>query len=167
MDIVDRVTRWLATIMVIAIWLIMLGQVFARYVLNSSLQWSEVACLYLLAWATFFGAAIVMRTWNHISIPTFVNLFPLRARAFVLIFNKSVTLLFFLMIVFYGIEVFNAKFHTFMWTLGLSSKWMKLAVPVGSAIMILYLINLIIADLVAVVRRRFDHFATQAEVPLD
>ena len=71
------------------------------------------------------------------------------------------------MIVFYGIEVFNAKFHTFMWTLGLSSKWMKLAVPVGSAIMILYLINLIIADLVAVVRRKFDHFEAQAEVPLD
>ncbi len=166
-DLLDTTTKALAVCMVVTIGSVMLAQVFARYVLNNSIIWSEEGSVYLLAWLVFFGAAVVMRHWDHISILTFIGLLPIRERALVLMFGKILTLVFFAVVLFYGIEVFNAKFHTVSGTMNISSKWTKLAVPVGAAIMIVFILDVFLADLRAFLAGRFEHFEKQGSATLD
>ena len=54
---------------------IMCGQVFFRYVLNSSLQWSEEASIWAMVWMVFVGSVVVMRELGP-------HLYPNRGAAF-------------------------------------------------------------------------------------
>ena len=75
-EAVARVTVLCLTLLVL---LVMLAQVFFRYVLNSSLQWSEELAVWGMIWMVFVGSVLLMRRSEHISITTLVRLAPLSA----------------------------------------------------------------------------------------
>jgi TRAP-type C4-dicarboxylate transport system permease small subunit len=58
---VDIVARLASIFFVLAVLIIMSSQVFFRYVLNSSLQWSEEASIWAMIWMVFIGSVVVMR----------------------------------------------------------------------------------------------------------
>ena len=51
-------------------------QVVARFILKSSLPWSEEASRYLLVWTAFLGGAYGVRQGAHIGIEAFAMLLP-------------------------------------------------------------------------------------------
>jgi len=70
--ILDRVTLF-----VLAVLLLVVGaQIFARYVLNHSLFWSEELARYLFIYLVFLGSAIVLRRNGHIQVSFFVERLP-------------------------------------------------------------------------------------------
>jgi len=59
--------------------LIVVVQVFARYVLNHSLFWSEELARYLLVWLTFLGASVAYHKGVHPGVDVcFTRLSPCR-----------------------------------------------------------------------------------------
>ncbi|MEF3048765.1 TRAP transporter small permease [Pseudotabrizicola sp. L79] len=58
---------------------IILVQVFWRYVLNNALPWPEEAARFLMIWATGLMAATAFRRGGFVSIELFVRLLPVRA----------------------------------------------------------------------------------------
>jgi TRAP-type transport system small permease protein len=60
--------------------LIGLLQVFQRFVLNSSLSWSEEAQIFGHIWVVFLGIAIAYRRGAHLYIETFRDRFPANIR---------------------------------------------------------------------------------------
>ncbi len=64
-DGVNRKVEWLLFAMGISMTLIVVCQVFARYVLNHSLFWSEELARYLLVWLTFLGASTAYYRGMH------------------------------------------------------------------------------------------------------
>ena len=85
---VDHIGRILITAGVAIIACVMVAQVFFRYVLNSSLEWSEELCIYTLMYIVFIGAFMLVRNWEHISITVFVNMLPFKWKAITLIVAK-------------------------------------------------------------------------------
>jgi len=74
--ILDRVTLF-----VLAVLLLVVGaQIFARYVLNHSLFWSEELARYLFIYLVFLGSAIVLRRNGHIQVSFFVERLPTGVR---------------------------------------------------------------------------------------
>jgi len=70
--ILDRVT-----LILLAVLLLVVGaQIFARYVLNHSLFWSEELARYLFIYLVFLGSAIVLRRNGHIQVSFFVERLP-------------------------------------------------------------------------------------------
>ncbi len=66
-----------ATLLLLAVLLLVVGvQIFARYVLNHSLYWSEEVSRYLFIYLVFLGAAIVLRRNGHIQVSFFVERLP-------------------------------------------------------------------------------------------
>jgi TRAP-type C4-dicarboxylate transport system permease small subunit len=76
--ILDRINGWfekiavnLAWIMLLAITLLNIVQVFYRYVLNDALSWSEEASLWMMVWITFIILPIAYHKGLNISMMLF------------------------------------------------------------------------------------------------
>ena len=134
----------------------MLAQVFFRYVLNNSLPWSEELSVYFMIWMIFVGAAVVMRDWQHTSITVFADLLPPRARMAPVLFAKVATVVFLVVLAVLGFQVFDDSFHGHSITMGFSTKWVKLSIPVGAVLMIFFAANSILRDVLALFETRFD-----------
>ena len=88
--LIDRGVEYLAAAIFLLMVLIGLMQVFHRFVLNSSLSWSEEAQIFGHIWIVFLGIAIAYRRGGHLYIETYCDKFPPRLR---LVFDLLVELL--------------------------------------------------------------------------
>jgi len=70
------------------------AQVFSRYVLNYPLGWTEELVRYVFIWSIFWGAAIVMRHREHVSVELFHKFLSPAARRALNIFNNLCILVF-------------------------------------------------------------------------
>ncbi len=57
----DMVLNYILAICVLAIVIICLSQIFARFVINSSISWSDEACRYLFVITVSLGAGVCVR----------------------------------------------------------------------------------------------------------
>ena len=76
--ILDRINGWvekiavnLAWVMLLAITLLNIVQVFYRYVLNNALSWSEEASLWMMVWITFVILPVAYHKGLNISMMLF------------------------------------------------------------------------------------------------
>jgi len=145
-------------VLVAAIACVMMAQVFFRYVLNSSLQWAEELSVYALIWLVFIGSVSVVRGWRHITITAFVNLLPLRARAWCFVAAKLLSLVFILSLVYWGFQLVGLPVHASSPSMGFSTRWVKVAIAIGAVLMALFTINEIVRDLAALRRRDEEYF---------
>ena len=65
LDRLARITTWIAGIALVSMAAVQAWQVFARYVLNASPDWTEPVALLLLNTAMMFGAAVGVRAESH------------------------------------------------------------------------------------------------------
>jgi|TARA_B110000090_G_scaffold192974_1_gene226866 TRAP-type C4-dicarboxylate transport system permease small subunit len=156
---VDIVARLASIFLVLAVLLIMSGQVFFRYVLNSSLQWSEEASIWAMIWMVFIGSVVVMRNWEHIYIPTVIRLFPLKIRIWLIVLSHVLVGIFLSVLVWYGWQVVTGSSNAFSHNIGVSSAWAKASVPLGAAMMMLMVIAELAEDIAAIASKDFSRFA--------
>ncbi len=71
-------------------------QVVMRYVLNSPLSWPEELARYLMIWATFIGAALLVREDGHVRLDYFRGLLRGKLRLFAEIIDRLAAGLFLL-----------------------------------------------------------------------
>ena len=135
--VVDGVAQAASVLLVLAILGIMVAQVWFRYVLNSSLQWSEELAIWTMVWLTFVGAVVLMRNWDHIFIPTVVRLFPVPVRAVLILASRLMVLAGLCTLGWFGFTVVTGPANAFSHNIGLSNAWAKAALPVGCALMAL------------------------------
>ena len=64
-DGINQGVAWVIAVMGMAMALIVVVQVVARYLLNHSLFWSEELARYLLVWLTFLGASVAYHRGVH------------------------------------------------------------------------------------------------------
>lgn len=89
-DAIDRGAELLVAAFLAVILLIALIQVGNRFVINSSLSWSEEAQIFGHIWIVFLGIPIALRRNSHLYIETYCDKLPARAR---LVFDVCVELL--------------------------------------------------------------------------
>ena len=89
-DAIDRAAEWLVAAVFGVIVVIALLQVFHRFVLNSSLSWSEEAQIFGHIWIVFLGIPVAYRRGAHLYIETFCDMLPRGPRA---VFNLAIELL--------------------------------------------------------------------------
>jgi TRAP-type C4-dicarboxylate transport system permease small subunit len=137
---------------------VILAQVFFRYVINSSLQWAEELSVYALVWLVFIGSVSLMRGWRHIAMTAFVNMLPFRLRAWCFVDAMLLSLVFILVLVYWGFQLVALPVHAHSPSMGFSTRWVKVAIAVGAVLMALFTINEILRDLNAMRRRDEAYF---------
>lgn len=137
---------------------IMLVQIVARYVFNSSLIWAEEMCRYILVWQTFLLIGIAYHKGELAVLDLLSNTFSRRAQ-FVIRLLVALPVLYFLFLLVQTGLVHAGRFKAqtipavdFIWTsltgkpAGLTVFWIYIAAPVGCAILFGHLFIGLIED---------------------
>src|SRR5262245_8261648 len=94
--------EWIVGLLLLAIVLITIWQVFSRYVLNSPLSWSDEVAQLLLVWAAFLGAAVGIKRNSHLKIDFATGLLPVPAQRFAALFVSALVLVVAISMTVYG-----------------------------------------------------------------
>ena len=89
-------TSFILVLLLIAMTFLMGIQVFSRYVLGSSLSWTEEVTRYLFIWCGFLSVSYCSKKCISIKIEQFVAIFPRRGKALFKVVNHTFELIFFI-----------------------------------------------------------------------
>lgn len=77
-DSLERFSRFLATVGLFSIIILMLFQVIGRYIFDNPLSWSEELCRYIFVWTSILGGSIGLRKYELIAVDIIINKIPLK-----------------------------------------------------------------------------------------
>ncbi|MBM9514271.1 TRAP transporter small permease [Desulfogranum marinum] len=112
-------------------------QVFNRYVLQSSLDWSEELARYLFIWAVYVGCSYATQMDRHLEVTIIRTLFKRRFARPVTIIASLLTLVFCIFATVLGTKfiIFLAGTGQKTPALEISAYWVYLCMPVGLGFM--------------------------------
>ena len=137
-DIVNQVIEYFLFGLGFSMAVLVAVQVFCRYVLNSSLFWSEELARFLLVWLSFFGATVAYYRNLHPGVDTFTSRLSAGKQRIIRLLVHTVSMAFALIMVISGAQ--------FSWFVRMQispalaiPKWIILTViPLSGAVLFLY-----------------------------
>jgi TRAP-type C4-dicarboxylate transport system permease small subunit len=116
--------------------------VFTRYVLNSASSWPEPVAVLLTIALTFFGAAACYRYGLHMNIALAVNLLPKPLQKLCGLATELIMALISLFMAVWGARLVAATWYNSIGDFpGLSVGITYLPIPIGGAIMLLFVLE--------------------------
>lgn len=134
---VARITVGLCGALLLAITVVVLVSVFFRYVVNSSLVWSEELTRYLAVWLVFLGMAPAYRAGEHVRIGVVVDRLPDRWRRATYVIAELVVIGLVSVVAWEGGHLAAANFERDQLTpaLRIPIAWIYVAIPIGLGLM--------------------------------
>lgn len=114
---------------------ILLG-VFARYLLKSSLAWTEEVARYTLVWFVMVGASCAFRHGDHMAIDFLVPRFPALLRRLANILRLCIALFVLAFLVWYGAKNVSGLWEMRTMALGIPKAIVLMAVPAGMGLLL-------------------------------
>src|SRR5690606_17354561 len=105
MTLLLKVYRAVVAGATLAVAVILVVQVFSRYVLHSSLSWGEEVSSFLMVWAGLLGASTLAREDRYVSFPPFKRSRPRALRQGARLVGAPAALVFAAILVWYGAQV--------------------------------------------------------------
>ncbi|MBL6946071.1 MAG: TRAP transporter small permease [Rhodospirillales bacterium] len=132
--------RWALIALMVAMTVIVFLQVVFRYALDAPLGWSEELARFVFVWITFLGAANLVRLGEHVSVTTFVELFPRPVKMFSKVVGHLMVLLCSVMFLVGGIGITIKEWIQLSPALQIEMGWIYLVMPVASFLMMVWVI---------------------------
>lgn len=142
LDRINGVAEWLCKFLACVLICLIAGAVFGgvvmRYVFNSPLEWQEELPKFAMVWMTFLGAVFVYRSRAHIVLDALPKVLPARLSALLQLTITAISATVLLVFLKYGLTAAeSAKGQRIILLESLSLFWVYLAVPLGSALLLL------------------------------
>jgi len=144
--IAERVVQVTLVGMVAIMTIIIIVQVFMRYLFLYSLSWSEEVARYLMIWVAFLGASLALKYGFHIGIEFVIARIPEKARTHINLLAKLSILVFLIFFTIGGFQVSWAVRDQDSPALLFSMGYAYLSAPVGGVFMIIHLLNSLVQD---------------------
>ena len=143
----DHFEESLIVLLMAAMTVLIIVQIFMRYVVQESLTWSEELARYIFVWATYLGVAYGVKKNAHICVEAVTAYLPARIKEITYIVAQVIFLLFAALVVKEGF-VLSMKIFRFGQSsaaLGMPMGVIYLAPTVGFALVFIRLIQNIVA----------------------
>ena len=118
--------------------LTVVGVIF-RYVFNNPITWADEVSRYIFVWCTFFGATLVLRKNEHLSINFILNKFPGKIQQMISTYLVFAMCLFLVIIVVGGFIIANMNRIQISPAAGIPMSIPYLAVPANGLLMLMVL----------------------------
>ena len=138
MSLIARVALMLACAGLILMTVFISAQVFMRYVLNSSLVWSEPAAVILMGWFIFLGASVGIREGYHLSFDVLLYFLPESAKSWLFSISDLVVIAFGFGMFWYGGELMLSAWDVTLPSLGISGAFDFLPLVGGGVLVVLF-----------------------------
>jgi TRAP-type C4-dicarboxylate transport system permease small subunit len=143
-DVVNRASEIGIGLLIGATVAVTFLQVIFRYVLDSSLSWSEEFSRYAFIWAIFLGAGSVVRRGQHMAVEALRAVLPGRPRRFLEIGIGAVGIIFFILFGYTAVILTGNAMGQISTALGIPIAVVYASAPLGAALTVLHLTNGII-----------------------
>jgi TRAP-type transport system small permease protein len=100
----ERFLEWICIVLMAALAVEVTAGVVFRYTGHSLVWYDEVATI-LLAWVTFYGAALAVLKHAHMGVPEIVRMLPAGGRVAVTVLAQLCTLAFFVLLAWVGYSI--------------------------------------------------------------
>ncbi len=141
---IDTAAARLVAAAMAVMFLVVVAQVFYRYVLNAPLIWAEEAARYLLVLTTFIGAPVAMRRGAHIAVTLIVELLPRGARRAVETAAQVLSCVVYGVLIRYGFALASQNFDQLSPALHLPLGAVYLMIPLAGLVLALQAIQRIV-----------------------
>ena len=129
-------------------------QVVFRYVLDSSLSWSEEFSRYVFIWIIFLGTAAAVRRAEHMAVDALVDRLSPRGRRWADVAIALIGVAFFALFTWVAYLLTHNALGQRSSGLEISIAWVYAAGPVGGALTLLQLANAIVRGLAGIEAQR-------------
>jgi TRAP-type C4-dicarboxylate transport system permease small subunit len=137
---INRWIRWICIILSGAVFILVMAQVFFRYVIQFSAPWTEEAARYLMIWMALLAAGLAFQKGQHFNIDFVTSRLRAHARRRISLFTAFLTSIFILCIIIWGVPFATLGFFTISPGLEITMFLPYLAIPVAGIVMMLNLI---------------------------
>lgn len=132
----ERTLEWVVIALMVALALEVTAGVTFRY-LGHPLVWYDEIASVLLAWVTYYGAALAALKRTHIGVPELVRLLPPRLRVAAAVLAKVCVIGFFLLLAWVGISVLEVLATDTLVSLPqISVAWTQSVIPIGALLFV-------------------------------
>jgi len=110
--------------------------------LDAPILWYDEIAVILLAWITYYGAALAALKGAHISVPSIVNMLPRGPRIAMALVAETLVIGFFVVLAWVGIWILPVLETDYLVSLPtVSNDWIQSVIPVGA---ILYIVAVVL-----------------------
>ncbi len=144
--LVSQVAKLIIIFMMAVMSVMVIIQVYVRYVVKGSFPWSEELARYLMAWVAFLGSSLGIETGAHVGVELFVNLLPKKLRIGVKVIIKLGMLAFLAAAIKESYSLCLNVASQLSPALRIPMVWPYLSVPIGCIFMFIQLIPSFLED---------------------
>lgn len=132
----NKIEEWIGGSLFISMFIILIMQIFSRQILDRPLMWSEELARFIFIYVGMLGVSIGIRNRQHIFIDFLYNKFPKNMQKSVFTIIQFIIMSSIIFFLYFGIFLFKKKAEIEIVALGISMKWMYLALPLISLLML-------------------------------
>ncbi len=145
-DGLNQCAKWVCVPVAIGFIVIMLVQIFIRFVLGGSIAWSLEMIQILFFWAVFIGVSISWKNRAHIMFSFILDRLPKSLNIPVSLGGHVVALIFFIYMTLVGFREFVALAPNHFEVLEISENWSQLPIPISGALMIVHTLDQLLQE---------------------
>jgi TRAP-type C4-dicarboxylate transport system permease small subunit len=146
MDLMERTLKpkagwkeYYALLLVMASFVVLMTEVVLRYVIGSSMEWTDEISRLLLVWMTFTGIGLVILERKEIFAQVFSQRLSTRAKNLWSFFIDLLVFAFNLFLVIYGMQMTHFSWDIRSESLELPFSYFYVSIPLGALLAIFYL----------------------------
>ena len=143
LDRLDLAAKWLIIAAMAVMIAVVSVQVALRYLLNTSLDWSDEVSRMLFVWCMFLAIPLGIREGAHVGLELLVGHLPADWRRFLVRAMALVAAGMMAIVLYESISVAYETWDELLPTLDLSTNWFLVPVAVAAAHSILHLVQLL------------------------
>lgn len=144
LDVVELICRKLIGILMALMVIVMCYQVVLRYVFNDANIWSEEVTRYMFVYAVLFGSFVAVRRNSHLQVDFLINLMKGNLKRYFTLVTSVVVLAFLVYLLPLSYNLALDTMRSVSPGLNLPMGWVYMAIPIGTLLMILGMIEIIL-----------------------
>jgi len=143
---IDAVLTVATIILMAALVIVVFFQVVNRLYFGLILPWTEELSRFLFVWVSLTATAKCTYNRNHVIVDLIPELWPGRKSSMMLFVSSFFTLVFYLLVTYYGFFWAVGTFGRFPSTMNINIFYINLIVPLSFALMALFHVQYMISD---------------------
>jgi len=145
--VVEKMTSVPCVILGGAMVVVVISGVFARYLLQNPMSWTEEVARFFMNWMALLGASIVTRNRAHLGLIYFIGKTPIPLQRFTKLITDGLIMFFLYLLTVEGFQMAMAAKEQIEPTTGVSMSYILICVPLAGLLLMIQLVLQMIVDL--------------------